>query len=200
MYIMRKKKHLVIVAVLFGMFLLTGCSSEKSASDNPEKDDHQTQQEVVVSGQEEQTEAHQNQESDEQDATEQMTGENLTGDGYSTMQAINQWSQESTQADIQAVLEKYQQYSALECYSSEDGILVYAYTFRKQQEYTESPDEVKAQYKANMEKGRENLLSSFASLKEDGIVLKGFEYIYYNPDGTLICDLLVAEDGSVSIK
>ena len=79
-------------------------------------------------------------------------------------------------------------------------MLVYSYTFRKEQKYDMSAEEVANAYKENMEKGKDNLLATFELLKNEGIRLKGIEYLYFNPDGTMVCDLYVTEDATVTTK
>ena len=51
-----------------------------------------------------------------------------------------------------------------------------------------------------MEKGKDNLLATFELLKNEGIRLKGIEYLYFNPDGAMVCDLYVTEDATVTTK
>ena len=180
----KKKKYTGLIAGLLLMILLAGCgSNQDSVKETPKDEQDQIRQSQKENG----------------DALEEEM-DHQTADGYSSMADINSWCQDKGKEEVKAVLEQYQQFSALESYSSEDGVLVYSYTFRKEQKYDMSAEEVANAYKENMEKGKDNLLATFELLKNEGIRLKGIEYHYFNPDGAMVCDLYVTEDPPVTTK
>ena len=180
----KKKKYTGLIAGLLLMILLAGCGrNQDSVNETPKDEQDQIQQSQKENG----------------DALEEEM-DHQTADGYSSMADINSWCQDKGKEEVKAVLEQYQQFSALESYSSEDGVLVYSYTFRKEQKYDMSAEEVANAYKENMEKGKDNLLATFELLKNEGIRLKGIEYLYFNPDGAMVCDLYVTEDATVTTK
>ena len=79
------------------MILLAGCgSNQDSVKETPKDEQDQIQQSQKENG----------------DALEEEM-DHQTADGYSSMADINSWCQDKGKEEVKAVLEQYQQFSAL---------------------------------------------------------------------------------------